>query len=81
MAALNMRSYFKHDASEADQVTTSFVRYELGQLRMHMGDGASGGECLPGGVGGDITFRAQQQDREVYHKSNPSLTDIRKHVV
>jgi hypothetical protein len=81
MAALNMRSYFKHDASEADQVTTSFVRYELGQLRMRMGDSASGGHCLPGGVDGNITFRAQEQDMEVYYKSNPSLADVRKHVV
>jgi hypothetical protein len=87
MAALNMRSYVKHDASEANQVTTSIVRHELGQLRLHMGhhaserEGEGEGEHSPARVDiyGDVTFRAHKEDTEADYKSNPSVVDVRKH--
>jgi hypothetical protein len=84
MAALNMRSYVKHDASEANQVTTSIVRHELGQLRLRMGhptsEGEGEGEHSPARVDiyGDVTFRAQEEDTEADYKSNPSVVDVRK---
>jgi hypothetical protein len=82
MAALNMRSYVKHDASEVNQVTTSIVRHELGQLRLRMGHHTSEreGEHSPARVDiyGDVTFRAHEEDTEADYKSNPSAVDVRK---
>jgi hypothetical protein len=88
MAALNMRSYVKHDASEANQVTTSIVRHELGQLRLRMGhhtseregEGEGEGEHSPARVDiyGDVTFRAHEEDTEADYKSNPSVVDVGK---
>jgi hypothetical protein len=81
MASLNLRDYIKQDTSGTNEVSTSFVRYELGQLRLRMGHGANGEASSPPGVNEDFVFCRPEQDAEVDYQSNPSLADIRKHAV
>jgi hypothetical protein len=81
MASLNLRNYIKQDASGTNEVSTSFVRYELGQLRLRMGHGTNREASSPGGVNEDFVFCRPEQDTEVDYQSNPSLADVRKHTV
>jgi hypothetical protein len=81
MASLNLRSYIMQDASKTNEVSTSFVRYKLGQLRLRMGHGTNGEVSSPGGVNGDLVFCAPGQHVEVDYQSNSSLIDVQKHAV